>query len=86
MRRSVPVDNPLWKNLYASLQKSDQMHNRLGNPTRFRPVMDDIEATEESERQPLRVRAYHCPGTWDVMAPWLSRLLSTGGSWVRLPL
>src|SRR6218665_2570087 len=23
---------------------------------------------------------------WDVMAPWLSRLLSTGGSWVRLPL
>src|SRR6218665_3741164 len=24
--------------------------------------------------------------TWDVMAPWLSRLLSTGGSWVRLPL
>ena len=24
--------------------------------------------------------------TWDVMAPWLSRLLSTRGSWVRLPL
>ena len=24
--------------------------------------------------------------TWDVMVPWLSRLLSTGGSWVRLPL
>ena len=23
---------------------------------------------------------------WDVMAPWLSRLLSTGESWVRLPL
>src|SRR6218665_2476465 len=23
---------------------------------------------------------------WDGMAPWLSRLLSTGGSWVRLPL
>src|SRR6218665_890835 len=24
--------------------------------------------------------------TWDVMAHWLRRLLSTGGSWVRLPL
>src|SRR6218665_828718 len=23
---------------------------------------------------------------WDLMAPWLSRLLSTRGSWVRLPL
>src|SRR6218665_2097952 len=23
---------------------------------------------------------------WDVMAHWLRRLLSTGGSWVRLPL
>jgi len=22
---------------------------------------------------------------WDVVAPWLSRWLSTGGSWVRLP-
>jgi len=26
------------------------------------------------------------PMLWDVMAPWLSRLLSTGRSWVRLPL
>ena len=25
-------------------------------------------------------------GAWDVMAPWLSRLLLTEGSWVRLPL
>ena len=25
----------------------------------------------------------HC---WDMMAHWLRRLLSTGGSWVRLPL
>ena len=25
-------------------------------------------------------------GTWDVVAPWLRQWLSTGGSWVRLPL
>src|SRR6218665_3535443 len=28
--------------------------------------------------------SYHT--VWDVMAHWLRRLLSTGGSWVRLPL
>src|SRR6218665_2174099 len=34
--------------------------------------------TEETERQ-KRTK-------WDVMAHWLRRLLSTGGSWVRLVL
>src|SRR6218665_170381 len=29
---------------------------------------------------------YYAYYEWDVMAHWLRRLLSTGGSWVRLPL
>ena len=35
-----------------------------------------IWASREMNRQTL----------WDVMAPWLSQFLSTGGSWIRLPL
>src|SRR6218665_931237 len=31
-------------------------------------------------------KIYHVMAWWDVMAHWLRRLFSTGGSWVRLPL
>src|SRR6218665_1731354 len=43
-------------------------------------------AANESTSCDIQLRARSTVDEWDVMAHWLRRLLSTGGSWVRLPL
>ena len=54
----------------AAILKVDFIHSHAHNNTKLRNAFVRLFS---NQRQ-------------DVMAPWLSRLLSTGGSWIRLPL
>src|SRR6218665_982301 len=58
-----------------------KIQGRRINNLRFADDIDLIEKNRERLQESLTQLCL-----WDVMAPWWSRLLSTGGSWVRLPL
>jgi len=58
-----------------------KIQGRRINNLRFADDIDLIEKNRERLQESLTQLCL-----WDVMAPWWSRLLSTGGSWVRHPL